>query len=48
MKFEEDFLRKAANLIADGTKEDVIRDALTIEIDAMKARHAVIQDVLPN
>ena len=45
MKFEEDFLRKAANLIADGTKEDVIRDALTIEIDAMKARHAVIQDV---
>jgi len=45
MKFEEDFLRKAANLIADGTKEDVIRDALTIEIDAMKSRHAVIQDV---
>jgi chemotaxis protein MotA len=45
MKFEEDFLRKAANLIADGTKEDVIRDALTIEIDAMKQRHAVIQDV---
>ena len=45
MKFEEDFLRKAANLIADGTKEEVIRDALTIEIDAMKARHAVIQDV---
>jgi chemotaxis protein MotA len=45
MKFEEDFLRKAANLIADGTKEEVIRDALTIEIDAMKSRHAVIQDV---
>ena len=45
MKFEEDFLRKAANLIADGTKEDIIRDSLTIEIDAMKARHAVIQDV---
>jgi len=45
MKFEEDFLRKAANLIADGTKEDLIRDSLTIEIDAMKARHAVIQDV---
>ena len=45
MKFEEDFLRKAANLIADGTKEDIIRDTLTIEIDAMKSRHAVIQDV---
>jgi chemotaxis protein MotA len=45
MKFEEDFLRKAANLIAVGTEEDVIRSALTIEIDAMKARHAVIQDV---
>ena len=45
MKFEEDFLRKAANLIADGTKEEIIRDTLTIEIDAMKSRHAVIQDV---
>ncbi len=45
MKFEEDFLRKAANLIADGTKEEIIRETLTIEIDAMKQRHAVIQDV---
>ena len=45
MKFEEDFLRKAANLIADGTKEEIIRETLTIEIDAMKQRHGVIQDV---
>jgi len=45
MKFEEDFLRKAAQLISDGTKEDMIREALTIELDAMKARHAIKQDV---
>ena len=32
-------------LIADGTKEDVMRDALNIEIDSMKQRHAVQQDV---
>ena len=45
MTFEDPFLKKACMLIADGTKEDVMRDALNIEIDSMKQRHAVQQDV---
>ena len=32
MKFEEDFLRKAAQLIADGSKEELIREAMGIEL----------------
>lgn len=45
LEIEEDFLRKACNLIADGTKEDMMRDTLNIEIDSMKQRHYIIQDV---
>jgi len=45
LEFDEDFLKKACNLIADGTKEDMMRDTLTIEIDSMKQRHFIIQDV---
>ena len=39
------FLKKACNLIADGAKEDVMRDTLNIEIESMKQRHAIQQDV---
>jgi chemotaxis protein MotA len=45
LTFESAFLAKACMLIADGAKEDVIRDALNIEIDSMKQRHAIQQDV---
>ncbi|KMP11739.1 flagellar motor protein MotP [Candidatus Nitromaritima sp. SCGC AAA799-A02] len=45
LEIEEDFLRKACNLIADGTKEDMMRDTLNIEIESMKQRHFIIQDI---
>jgi len=38
-------LRKTCNLIVDGSKEDLIRDTLHIEIESMKQRHFIIQDV---
>jgi len=43
LEFESAFLKKACMLIADGAKED--RDTLNIEIDSMKQRHAIQQDV---
>ena len=45
MDFEDDLLKKACNLIADGSKEDLIRDTLNIEIESMKQRHFIIQDI---
>ncbi|MBI4382733.1 MAG: MotA/TolQ/ExbB proton channel family protein [Nitrospinae bacterium] len=45
LEIESDFLRKACNLIADGSKEDMIRDSLQIEIESMKQRHFIVQDV---
>ncbi|TDJ48738.1 MAG: motility protein A [Nitrospina sp.] len=45
LEIEDDLLRKACNLIADGSKEDLIRDTLNIEIESMKQRHYVVQDV---
>ena len=45
MNIEDDLLRKACNLIADGSKEDLIRDTLHIEIESMKQRHFIIQDI---
>tara|TARA_B110000438_G_scaffold115188_1_gene112826 strand:+ start:276 stop:1049 length:774 start_codon:yes stop_codon:yes gene_type:complete len=45
LEFESHFLKKACMLIADGAKEDIIRDTLNIEIDSMKQRHAIQQDV---
>jgi len=38
-------LKKGCNLIADGAKEDVIRNALRTEIESLKHRHFNIQDV---
>lgn len=45
MDIQDDLLRKACNLIADGSKEDLIRDTLNIEIESMKQRHYIIQDI---
>lgn len=45
LEIEADFLKKACNLIADGSKENMIRDTLNIEIESMKTRHYIIQDV---
>ncbi len=42
---EMDFLRKACNLVSDGSKEELIRESLQIEIDSMRQRHFIIQDV---
>lgn len=39
------FLKKACQLIADGSEEMVIRGALRTEIDSMKMRHLVVQDI---
>lgn len=39
------FLMKAANLIADGSSEAQIRSALRIEIEALKSRHMVVQEI---
>ncbi|MDY6906022.1 MAG: MotA/TolQ/ExbB proton channel family protein [Thermodesulfobacteriota bacterium] len=39
------FLKKACNLIADGANEEVIRSALQTEIDSLKRRHFIVQDV---
>jgi chemotaxis protein MotA len=42
---QSDFLKKVCNLIADGSKEEMMRDTLNIEIESMKQRHFIIQDV---
>ncbi len=39
------FLKKACGLIADGSSDDVIRAALTTEIDSLRLRHFIVQDV---
>lgn len=45
LETQSDFLKKACNLIADGSKEEMMRDTLNIEIESMKQRHFIIQDV---
>ncbi len=45
IKTESDFLKKACMLISDSAEEDVIRMALRTEIDSMKTRHLMVQDV---
>ena len=45
IKTNSEFLRKAANLIADGADEGQIRRTLQIEIDTLRLRHHVVQDV---
>jgi chemotaxis protein MotA len=44
-KSDHAFVSKACMLISDGAEESIISDTLTIEIDAMKERHFIVQDV---
>lgn len=44
-KSDHAFVAKACMLISDGADEKIISDTLTIEIDAMKERHFIVQDV---
>jgi chemotaxis protein MotA len=39
------FLKKACDLISDGSEQSMIRDALRTEIESMKMRHYIVQDV---
>ncbi|MFO7749772.1 MAG: MotA/TolQ/ExbB proton channel family protein [Desulfobacteraceae bacterium] len=45
VKTESGFLKKACGLISDGSSEQVIRAALTTEIESLKMRHFIVQDV---
>jgi len=45
IRSQSNFLKKACNLIADSAEEDVIRTALRTEIDSLKLRHLMVQDV---
>jgi chemotaxis protein MotA len=45
VKTKSRFLKKACDLIADGSSEDIIRSALRTEIESLKMRHYVVQDV---
>jgi chemotaxis protein MotA len=45
IKTDSAFLRKAAMLISDGAPEEQIRRTLQIEIETLKLRHFVVQDV---
>jgi chemotaxis protein MotA len=39
------FLKKACGLLSDGSTEEVIRAALTTEIQSLQMRHFIVQDV---
>jgi len=39
------FLKKACGLLSDGSSEEVIRAALTTEIQSLQMRHFIVQDV---
>ena len=45
LQVESPFLRRACTLITDASEETLIRSTLRTEIDSMKMRHFVIQDV---
>ena len=45
IKTDSPVLKKGLNLIADGADEDLIRHTLRIEIDSLKHRHFLNQDV---
>jgi chemotaxis protein MotA len=45
IKTNHPILEKGCNLIADGAEEDIIRNALRIEIESLKHRHFIIQDI---
>lgn len=45
LDIQSNFLKKVCNLISDGTKEELMRDTLNIEIESMKQRHYIVQDI---
>ncbi len=45
IKTDSLFLKKACGLIADGSEEDMIRASLQTEINSLKMRHFIVQDV---
>ncbi|MCD4741645.1 MAG: MotA/TolQ/ExbB proton channel family protein [Desulfobacteraceae bacterium] len=45
IKTNSGFLKKACGLIADGSSEEAIRAALTTEIESLRLRHFIVQDV---
>ncbi|MDY0163944.1 motility protein A [Desulfobotulus sp.] len=45
LETDSGFLKKACGLIADGSEEEVVRAALRTEIDSLKMRHFIVQDV---
>ncbi len=45
VKTSSRFLKKACDLMADGSEEDLIRAALRTEIESLKMRHFIVQDV---
>ncbi len=45
IKTKTRFLKKACDLIADGSEEELIRGTLRTEIDSLKLRHLIVQDV---
>lgn len=45
VKTRSAFLKKVCNLIADGSEEDLFRKTMAIEVEAMKTRHFMVQDV---
>jgi chemotaxis protein MotA len=45
VKSKSPFLKKVCNLIADGAEEELFRKTMAIEVEAMKARHFMVQEV---
>ncbi|MEM7206288.1 MAG: MotA/TolQ/ExbB proton channel family protein [Pseudomonadota bacterium] len=45
VKTQSPFIKRVCNLIADASDEEVIRATLRTEIDSMKMRHFIVQDV---
>jgi len=45
VKTESRFLKKACQLIADSSEQQIIQAALRTEIDSLKLRHFVVQDI---
>lgn len=45
IKTKSRFLKKACALIADGSEEETIRSTLRTEIESLKMRHFIVQDI---
>ncbi len=45
IKTDNLFLKKACGLLSDGSSEEVIRAALTTEIQSLQMRHFIVQDI---